>query len=68
MSLYTVKQMAMRHESFSENALWNLVQNAEKYGFLDVVHRMTNPRKLLLCEIEFLKWVKIKSGKLIPKT
>ena len=56
MSLYTVKQMAMRYPGFTENALRKLIYNKDKNGFVVCIIRVPGTTRILICEMSFLKW------------
>lgn len=58
MSFYTVKEMSMRYPSFSEGSFRWLIFNADKNGFDKCVFRPPSIRKVLIDELEFLKWLK----------
>jgi len=58
MSFYTVKEMAMRYPSFPEGSFRWLIFNADKNGFDKCVVRPPSIRKILIDELEFLKWLK----------
>ena len=64
MSFYSVREMAMRYPSFSESSLRWLIFYAERKGFENCVIRPPGTRKVLIDEMEFLKW--LKSGKANP--
>jgi hypothetical protein len=63
MSLYSVKEMAMRYPAFPEGSLRWLIFNADKNGFDKCVFRPPGIRKVLIDELEFLKWLKSNSDK-----
>ena len=55
MSYYTVKQMSMRHEAFTESSFRYLIFNAEENGLSPAIKRVG--RKVLLHENKFLAWI-----------
>lgn len=58
MSYYTVKEMSMRYPAFPEGSFRWLIFNADKNGFDKCVFRPPSIRKVLIDELEFLKWLK----------
>lgn len=58
MSLYTVKEMSMRYPAFPEGSFRWLIFNAHKNGFDKCIVRPPGIRKVLIDELEFLKWLK----------
>lgn len=55
MSYYTVKQMALRHEAFTESSFRYLIFNAKENGLEPAIKRVG--RKVLIHEIKFLRWI-----------
>lgn len=58
MSLYSVKEMSMRYPAFPEGSFRWLIFNADKNGFDKCIVRPPGIRKVLIDELEFLKWLK----------
>ncbi|MAF68751.1 MAG: hypothetical protein CMH25_05340 [Micavibrio sp.] len=59
MSLYTVKQMAMRYPAFTEDAFRKIIFNRHKNGFYECIIRVPGSTRILICEMSFLKWLRI---------
>ncbi len=55
MYYYGVKQMSMRHESFSESSFRSLIFYADKNGLWPAIKRVG--RKVLIDENKFLRWI-----------
>ena len=58
MSFYTVREMSMRYPAFSQGSFRWLIFNADTNGFAKCVVRPQGIRKVLIDELEFLKWLK----------
>lgn len=58
MSFYTVREMSMRYPAFQEGSFRWLIFNADTNGFAKCVIRPQGIRKVLIDELEFLKWLK----------
>ena len=61
MSIYSVKQMAMRHPAFTESTLRNYIAEAKKTGFETCLIRPPNIKRVFIDEEQFLIW--LRSGK-----
>ena len=59
MSLYTVKQMAMRYPAFTEDAFRKIIFNRRKNGFYVCIIRVPESKRILICEMSFLKWLRV---------
>ncbi len=58
MSFYSVREMSMRYPSFPQGSFRWLIFNADTNGFHKCVVRPQGIRKVLIDELEFLKWLK----------
>jgi len=58
MGFYTVKEMAMRYDAFSESALRNLIADKEDHLFQKCVLRPGGRRKVVIDETAFIYWLK----------
>ena len=58
MSFYTVREMSMRYPAFSQGSFRWLIFNEHTNGFHKCVVRPQGIRKVLIDELEFLKWLK----------
>jgi len=52
---YTVKQMAMRHEAFTESAFRYLIFNEKENGLWPAIKRVG--RKVVIDENKFIRWI-----------
>lgn len=57
LSIYTVKQFAMRYPAFSESTLRRLIANEEQNGFEICVVRPPNVKRVYVDEQKFLIWL-----------
>ena len=57
MSIYTVKQFAMRYPAFSESTLRRLIANEEQNNFEICTIRPPNVKRVYIDEQKFLIWV-----------
>ena len=56
MGFYTVKQMSMRHQAFSESALRALIFKSDQNGLAPAIIRVG--RKVLMDDDKFIRWLK----------
>ena len=58
MSFYTVKQMTMRYPAFTESSIRWLIFHEDKNGFYKCVYRVPGQRKIMIDEMEFIRWIR----------
>lgn len=56
MAFLTVEQTAKKYPIYSVSALRHLIYRSKENGFSSVLRRI-GPRKIVICEKDFLEWI-----------